>query len=215
VDALQRDKTANDALLAKERQELDSVRKELDSVRQAVTTGTTVSQAQAEEMKRRQEETDKLTALVKEREQKIADIDRQMSRLRDEAVSFRIQFESAKARNDELLKQIQARDQEIAQHRSTGGPARPGQPTQARTPLPEDFRGTITALSGELATITPGSDAGAAVGAELHVFRLAPRPEYLGKLIIQAVTPHEAVGRLEGPGKARVKVNDEVAARLR
>ena len=59
-----------------------------------------------------------------------------------------------------------------------------------------------------------GSDAGASVGAQLQVFRLAPRPEYLGTLVIRAVTPHEAVGQLQGPKKSQVKVNDEVAARL-
>jgi hypothetical protein len=216
LDQLQRDKNAVDALLTKERADLAAARTETTNLQQTIASGSTLSQAQADEMKRRKDEVDKLTELVSEREKKINEIDRQMAKLRDESVSFRIQYESAKARNAELLKQVEAKDLELAALRSQfgGGAPRPAG-AQARTALPEDFRGTIRSIQGDLATITPGSDAGAAVGAELHVFRLAPRPEYLGRLIIQAVTPHEAVGRLEGPAKGRVRVNDEVAARLR
>jgi hypothetical protein len=173
-------------------------------------SGDAVKQAQADELKRRSDEVKKLTDLVSEREQKIHEIDQQMSKLRNEKVAFQIQYESANARNKELLNQIQAKDQEIAKLRTGGGTAT----TQAPTPLPENFRGTIKAIQGDLATITPGSDAGAAVGAQLQVFRLQPRPEYLGTLVIRAVTPHEAVGQLQGPKKNQVKVNDEVAARL-
>jgi len=215
VDALDREKASLNNQLTKERADLTAARQEAEAYKSAQSSGAQATQAQADELKRRKDEVDRLTALVSEREQKITDIDRQMAKLRDEKVSFQIQYESAAARNKDLLKQIQDKDVEIARLRAgsggTGGPA----PAQARTPLPEDFRGSIRSIQGDLATITPGSDAGAAIGAELQVYRLSPRPEYLGTMIIQAVTPHEAVGRLQGPKKNQVKVNDEVAARLR
>jgi chromosome segregation ATPase len=215
VQTVQREKQQLDQQLATARKDLNDAKVEVESYRSAQSTSSQASQAQADELKRRQDEVTRLTALVSEREQKIADIDRQMARLRDESVSYRIQYESAKARNADLLKQIQEKDQELTNLRLQFGPGRPTTPGQQRTPVPEDFKGTIRSIQGDLATITPGSDAGAAVGAELHVFRLAPRPEYLGRIVIQAVTPHEAVGRLEGASKGRVRVNDEVAARLR
>ena len=62
--------------------------------------------------------------------------------------------------------------------------------------------------------MTPGSDAGVTVGAELNVFRLQPKPEYLGKITILNVTPTQAVGRLSGPKSRQVKAGDEIAATL-
>jgi len=216
VDALDREKASLNNQLTKERADLTAARQEAEAYKSAQSSGAQATQAQADELKRRKDEVDRLTALVSEREQKITDIDRQMAKLRDEKVSFQIQYESAAARNKDLLKQIQDKDQELANYRAQVGGTRGGvTPAQARTPLPEDFRGSIRSIQGDLATITPGSDAGAAIGAELQVYRLSPRPEYLGTMIIQAVTPHEAVGRLQGPKKNQVKVNDEVAARLR
>jgi hypothetical protein len=46
--------------------------------------------------------------------------------------------------------------------------------------------------------ITIGSDDGLVVGHELYLFRLSPRPEYLGKVKIQAVDPDQAVVKVIG-----------------
>lgn len=205
-----REKQEQTTLLTKAQNDLAAAQQQIAQLQTTQGSGDAVKQAQADELKRRSDEVKKLTDLVSEREQKIHEIDQQMSKLRNEKVAFQIQYESANARNKELLNQIQAKDQEIVRQRTGGGTAT----TQAQTPLPENFRGTIKAIQGDLATITPGSDAGAAVGAQLQVFRLQPRAEYLGTLVIRAVTPHEAVGQLQGPKKNQVKVNDEVAARL-
>jgi hypothetical protein len=206
-----REKQEQTTLLTNAKNDLAAAQQQIAQLQTVSGSSDSVKQAQAEELKRRSDEVQKLTGLVTDREQKIHEIDQQMSKLRSERVAYQIQYESAKARNEELLKQIQAKDQELAQLRS---PGRGTATTQAVTPVPENFRGTIKAIQGDLATITPGSDAGAAVGSELQVFRLSPKPEYLGTLLIRAVTPHEAVGQLKGPQKTRVQVNDEVAARL-
>lgn len=212
VQRLTREKQEQSTLLAKAQSDLTAARQEVTQLTSVTSSGDAVKQAQVDELKRRKEEAERLTTLVTEREQKIHEIDQQMSKLRSEKVAFQIQYESAKARNEELLKRIQTMEQELAQLRGPGGRSTPTTP--APTPVPENFRGSIKALQGDLATITPGSDAGAAVGSVLQVYRLQPRPEYLGTLVIRAVTPHEAVGQLQGPKKNQVKVNDEVAARL-
>jgi hypothetical protein len=46
--------------------------------------------------------------------------------------------------------------------------------------------------------LTIGSDDGLVVGHELYLFRLSPRPEYLGKVKIQTVDPDQAVARVIG-----------------
>lgn len=211
VQRLAREKQEQSTLLTKTQSDLATAQQQIDQLRTGLGTGDAVKQAQADELKRRSDEVQKLTGLVTEREQKIHEIDQQMSKLRNEKVEFQIKYDSANARNKELLNQIQAKDQEIARLKTPGAATTTA---QAPTPVPENFRGSVKAIQGDLATITPGSDAGATVGAQLQVFRLLPRPEYLGTIVIRAVTPHEAVGQLQGPKKNQVKVNDEVAARL-
>jgi hypothetical protein len=46
--------------------------------------------------------------------------------------------------------------------------------------------------------ITIGADDGLVVGHELYLFRLTPRPEYLGKVMIQSVDPDQAVAKVIG-----------------
>jgi hypothetical protein len=46
--------------------------------------------------------------------------------------------------------------------------------------------------------ITIGADDGLVVGHELHLFRLSPRPEFLGKVKIQSVDPDQAVVKVIG-----------------
>ena len=171
-------------------------------------------------MDRRKTEVENQKKLIDERDKKIAAIDHQMATLRDESTQYKIQWEQAKGRNAILQSQFeqQARDNErmrqqlgtrcVARRR----PSAPGSSSYAPAARITDLRGTIQQVSGDLATITPGSDAGVTVGAKLRVFRLQPQPEYLGELIIRAVTPTQAVGQLTGPRAKQVHAGDEVDA---
>ena len=61
-----------------------------------------------------------------------------------------------------------------------------------------------------------GSDDGLVVGHELNLFRLLPRPEFLGKIQIVAVDPDQAVGRVVGntyQGK-KIKEGDIVSSSI-
>jgi hypothetical protein len=65
--------------------------------------------------------------------------------------------------------------------------------------------------------ITIGSDDGLVVGHELHLFRLSPRPEYLGKVKIQSVDPDQAVVKVVGntyQGK-KVREGDIVSSTIK
>ena len=64
--------------------------------------------------------------------------------------------------------------------------------------------------------ISIGSDDGLAVGQELYVFRIQPRPEYIGKVKIVSVYPDQAVAEVIGNtvnGK-KVQEGDIVSSRL-
>ncbi len=64
--------------------------------------------------------------------------------------------------------------------------------------------------------ITIGSDDGLVAGHELNLYRLKPRPEFLGKIQIVAVDPNQAVGRVVGKtyqGK-KIKEGDIVSSTI-
>ncbi len=65
--------------------------------------------------------------------------------------------------------------------------------------------------------ITIGSDDGLVNGHELYLYRVKPRPEFLGKIKIIAVDPDQAVGRVIGAtiqGK-KIKEGDIVSSTIR
>jgi hypothetical protein len=65
--------------------------------------------------------------------------------------------------------------------------------------------------------VTIGSDDGLVAGHELFIYRVKPRPEYLGKLAIVAVDPDQAVGKVVGntyQGK-KIKEGDIVSSTIK
>ena len=154
-------------------------------------------------MTRRKAEVEAFVARLNERDKKIGEIDRQMADLRGDKTRFETSFNIAKDRNEQMRKEIESLKIENAELRSqaAAGSTQPGAPGQRVVP-PEDVRGTVKRIDGELATISVGSDAGVNVGNSLKVYRLYP-PDYLGELTIMAATPQQAVGRISGPRSRR------------
>jgi peptidoglycan hydrolase CwlO-like protein len=215
LQALLREKQALENAVKSEKDEAARALAELKTLTETVgKTGQNV-QALVQELERRRDEVTNLQRLLGEKEKKISEIDAQMARLRDEAVQFRIQWEQARDRNEALRRENEGLVREAGElRRQLGGTATPAQSSPAgagpTATAPADLRGTVQRVEGDLATITPGSDAGVAVGAELSVFRTQPRPEYLGTIKILAASPHEAVGRLQGPKRTQIRKGDEV-----
>jgi hypothetical protein len=75
----------------------------------------------------------------------------------------------------------------------------------------------VNALNNQV-EISIGSDDGLVVGHELNLFRVAPTPEYLGKIRIISVDPDQAVGSVVG-GKTlqgkKILEGDIVATQIR
>jgi hypothetical protein len=223
--ALKTEKDKADADVKKLREDLAKADERYKSLESSQGGTQEVAKVQAEELARRKAEVETLKKQLDDRDKKVASIDQQMARLRDESVQYRIQWEQSKERIAILQAQVEqlARENERQRQQlgnaATTGVTQVASPTGGGTGAPpariEDLKGTVQRVDGDLATITPGSDAGVAVGTELNVFRLQPKAEYLGKLTILNVTPTQAVGRLSGPKARQVKANDEVAASLR
>ena len=73
-----------------------------------------------------------------------------------------------------------------------------------------------TPPTGEM-EITIGSDDGLVIGHELYMYRISPRPEYLGKVVVVAVDPDQAVVKVVGKtymGK-KIKEHDIVSSSVK
>ncbi len=217
IQTLTVQKQAEDKARQDDAEKMKALQARVSELEQTLARGGQNNTDQANELRRRQQEVENLNKIAQAREQKIAEIDQQMARLRDEAVQARVQADQARERNELMQRQIEALTRENAQLRAQtgGGGPRPQQPAAAQQRPTEDIRGTVQEVTQDgLARITPGSDAGVKVGDVLHIFHTQPRAEYLGTIQILSVTPHEAVGRLQGARRGQVKKGDEVAANI-
>jgi hypothetical protein len=83
--------------------------------------------------------------------------------------------------------------------------------TTSKAP-PANIEGLVKRVEGALATVSVGSDAGLKKGQTLEVYRLGPKPLYLGRLRIVDVTATQAVGELVGKAKEAIKAGDQVSS---
>src|SRR5438876_388371 len=93
--------------------------------------------------------------------------------------------------------------------------ARP-KPDDVAGPKPvTDVRGTVTGVEGAIAAVSIGIDRGVDKGTILDVFRLAPKPVYLGTLRVTAAREHDAIGNFAAADKtAIIQKGDSVSTRL-
>jgi hypothetical protein len=86
----------------------------------------------------------------------------------------------------------------------------------AKNPPPDQVEGVIRSVDKEgLVKVSLGSDAGLAKGHTLEVFRLKPKPVYVGTVRILEVTATEAVGRPVGRMRAPPQEGDNVISTTR
>jgi len=123
-------------------------------------------------------------------------------------IEFEIAFDTSKDRHSNLMAQYQQLLKQLEAYRAdTGASMRAG---LTRNPPDEDIAGRVKVVTDSLVTINLGSDSGLVRDHTLEVYRLKPRPTYLGVVRILDVRPNEAVGRLV-QRRGAVRVGDEVA----
>lgn len=89
--------------------------------------------------------------------------------------------------------------------------------TGMKNPPPQDVQGKITLISPDwdLVKIDLGSDAGLSKGHTLEVFRLQPKPVYLGTVQVLATTSTTAIARPLRGAKKDLRAGDLVASRIK
>jgi hypothetical protein len=149
-----------------------------------------------------------------DQQQTILRLGLQNKEYKSEAIQARTNLQTALDRNKVLLEKLVERDRQLA---AAQGEQAAKANREAPNPPPDDIKGRVTATDDGTGwiTINLGSDSGLTKGNTLEVFRLKPRPTYVGTLRIMDVRPHEAVGKLMGTGpRGRVQKDDEVASKI-
>jgi hypothetical protein len=201
-DALQ--KLADEKLVNKARLE-DQQRKTADAETRADDARLSAEKAIAEK-DRLKAENKALSETVQERDGRIAALQEDVKKYRQEAISADSKARATQERNESLVKQNEELMRAIAQRDAGGGKegAQIRNPNSPNPP-PNDIKGKIEKVDPTdrtLVTVSLGSDQGLQVHHTLEVYRLAPTPQYLGMIRIEDVREHVAVGRLVRNGAA-------------
>jgi hypothetical protein len=210
------DKAGKDAVAAQTAENALRVQAE-NRARAAETT----LEAAVAEKERRQKEVEALKVVNADKEKKLSELETQIKDFRDRAVNAEISYKAALERNGLLLAQLEKVDRENQQLRNSqavvgaaGGGAGLSQAGQAP---PDDLKGSILAVDSKsgLLSVSLGTDSGLKVGNTLVVYRLEPKPEYLGKIRIVDANFKYAVARpVEGLLASQLKPGDTVASRV-
>jgi septal ring factor EnvC (AmiA/AmiB activator) len=193
------------------RAELEQVKTELAAAKRTLDKDANNVTATTTEIERRRVEVAQLNETLKNRESRIQKLEEQLTKTRDEAVNNKLLYDSLKEKFQTLMTQHEDAQRQLAMLQSRGITA----PAATKVPPPEQVRGTVKAVDGNLTTISIGTDAGVNKDNLLYVYRLTPKPEYLGELTILSATPFEAVGRFKPANRlVNVKPGDEVASRI-
>lgn len=142
-----------------------------------------------------------LNGTLTKREAFILEQQKDIQRYRTEAVSNENLAKATQSRNESLLAQVQ--DLTRANARLTaglgGGDTPSSKDPNALNPPSGYVKGTIVKIHADdkgLVEVSVGSDRGLAKNHTLEVYRLQPRPEYLGTIRLLDVREHNAAGRL-------------------
>jgi hypothetical protein len=97
----------------------------------------------------------------------------------------------------------------------TGGPHQAAGKTPDKNAPPAPVEGVVKAVDPSgLVVISIGSDAGLSKGNTLEVYRLKPKPMYLGTLQIVDVRSKEATGKPTATRGRAIQVGDQVASEV-
>jgi hypothetical protein len=167
-----------------------------------------INETTKEENRRLVAEQQNLQGQLTKRDAEIVNLKRDILAFRDDAVKFRLAYESARARSETLLAQLTDAMRQVRTMQASGAAGGAGRPSVLGEVVQVD-------TANGLATVSVGSDHGVDKGTSLEIFRLAPDPQYLGTLEIISATPKQAVGRFKLVStRTPLRVGDEVASRL-
>jgi hypothetical protein len=194
--------------------EVKTAKDDAAKARSEVADFKAVSDRALVDVKKRQDDVDKMRTTLKLETVKNIELQKQMNDLRDRAVGAEIQQDAFKKMAGRLEEELQRTYRDMARMRANIGPGATST-ARGKNPPPDNVEGLIRRTdSSGLVTITIGSDAGVARGHTMEVFRLGRNPKYIGTIRIVEVTHHQAVGQPASRLNGRIEVGDRVASRI-
>lgn len=133
---------------------------------------------------------------------------------KQESIKARTDLDASLDRNKQLLTKLVETDRKLA---ALQGDKAAQAAQTAVNPPPDDIYGKVVEVDDATGwvRINLGSDSGIVKNNTLEVYRLKPRPAYVGTLRIYDVRANEAIGKLMGAGpRGRIQKDDEVASRI-
>jgi hypothetical protein len=203
------------------KQELEDKTDLITKAENAAKASKAVATATEAEAKRLREEVALHRQNITKRDQAIAERNKEIDRLTNRAVQAESHEEILKVRNVSLLEQVKELGQKLAKAETGGGTSGSlVRSSNAKNPPGVYVKGSVTNVLKDsgLIEVNVGSDDGLKDGNTLEVYRLKPKPEYLGTLKIIEAFHHKSVGRMIRPDggvrRSAVVQNDIVASKI-
>jgi hypothetical protein len=157
--------------------------------------------------------------LIKSRDESIAKLDDDLRKNLALRVAAENSVNTLKVRLTALVTQLESMSKKLVKLETGGGSGTASRDPNAKNPPAHLVRGVITGIVRDrgLVEVSVGSDDGVNEGHTLEVYRLKPRPEYLGTIKILNADHHEAVGQImrsDGVRHSPMAKGDEVASRI-
>jgi chromosome segregation ATPase len=200
--------------------EVKEEQKKAEDQKKQAEASQAVADAATEEAKRLRKEVEMHTKSVEDRDKTITKLNKELGRVLGRAVEAENQKEILVVRTKSLVEQIQTLSQKLARAESpTSGNGRATRDPNAKNPPAVFVKGVVTKVLKDrgLVEVSIGSDDGVNEGNTLEVYRLKPKPEYLGTIKILEAFEHKAVGRIirtAGVRRSPIVKNDEVASKI-
>jgi len=198
--------------------EVKDLRAQLEKQKETIAKHNLSGQGVQSEVDRLSKQAEGLQKMLADANKRLDDQAKTVEDFRQRAVKAEIDNKSLVDRNNELLRVVMEKEQDLIRIKSAPGGAAVSSTTTLATnnPPPADVSGRVKSYdpTSGLIEITIGSDAGILKGHTLQVYRLEPNGQYVGVMRILEVKPTEAVGKMINRPRTPVQVNDKVANKI-
>lgn len=149
-----------------------------------------------------------LSERLKQADIKYAALVQENTTNKNQKVAAQIESQTYRGKLDEAEKDLYRLGREMEDLREKQSQPQNAANAGKPQPPPVDVQGQVTGVTTEsgLVSINKGSDHGLAKNHTLEVYRLSPKPEWVGRIRIIQVSDHEAVGMLVLPQNRKVTV---------
>jgi hypothetical protein len=215
----------SDAAMTKLKQANEALGEQAKAANQQQEVAQTNAAKAAAEAKRLEKEMEFMQNVLTDRQKTIVKLQDDLAQARNAEQAAKNEAVTATARAQSLYEQLKEKDRAMAAQMKNGQQGTPSSsgPRDATytNPPPVFVKGRIEEVNDadkSLVKISIGSDSGIRKDHTLEVFRLSPKQEYLGRMVVVDADLHHAIGRLlrqPGMPTAGLQPGDQVASSIR